>query len=122
MSADLEDPRFTDETAAREALETLVWPNGPVCPRCGNADQVRIAALTTKSARPGLRYCDECKGQFKRGFGHKNAVFTLVERGGSARSFHVEDATKETIIPIICENIDRELPVMTNEANRYSKL
>ena len=74
MSADLEDPRFTDETAAREALETLVWPNGPVCPRCGNADQVRIAALTTKSARPGLRYCDECKGQFTA------TVGTIFER------------------------------------------
>ena len=43
MSADLQDPRFTDETAAREALEAIVWPNGPVCPHCGNADQARIA-------------------------------------------------------------------------------
>jgi transposase-like protein len=211
MSAELQDPRFTDETAAREALEAIVWPNGPVCPHCGNADQARIAALTTNSARPGLRYCDECKGQFtatvgtiferskipltkwwlamhligsskkgisshqlhrmlgvsykstwfmmhrireamrvggltpmggegeivevdetyigrkdgfevKRGFGHKNAVFTLVERGGSARSFHVEDATKDTILPIIRANLSRETHVMTDEANRYSKI
>ena len=60
--------------------------------------------------------------EVKRGFGHKNAVFTLVERGGSARSFHVDDATKETIIPIIRENIDRESHIMTDEANRYSKV
>jgi transposase-like protein len=58
----------------------------------------------------------------KRGFGHKNAVFTLVERGGSARSFHVDDATKETILPIIRENIARESHVMSDEANRYSKI
>lgn len=60
--------------------------------------------------------------EVKRGSGHKNAVFTLVERGGSARSFHVEDATKETIMPIIRANLDREAHVMTDEANRYSKL
>jgi transposase-like protein len=60
--------------------------------------------------------------EVKRGFGHKNAVFTLVERGGLARSFHVEDATKDTILPIIRENLDRETHVMTDEANRYSKI
>jgi transposase-like protein len=64
MSANLQDPRFTDETAAREALEAVVWPNGPTCPHCGNANPDKIAKLTTKSVRPGLHYCDECKGQF----------------------------------------------------------
>src|ERR1019366_6434695 len=63
MTADLQDPRFTDETAAREALEVIVWPNGPTCPHCGNADSNTIAKLTTKSVRPGLYYCNECKEQ-----------------------------------------------------------
>jgi transposase-like protein len=63
MTADLQDPRFTDETAAREALEVIVWPNGPTCPHCGNADSNTIAKLTTKSVRPGLYYCNECKKQ-----------------------------------------------------------
>ena len=212
MSADLQDPRFTDEIAAREALEAIVWPNGPVCPHCGNADQARIAALTTKSARPGLRYCDECKGQFtatvgtiferskipltkwwlaahligssKKGISshqlhrmlgvsykstwfmmhrlreamrvgglapmggegatveidetfvgkregyeakagwvrHKNTVLTLVERGGSARSFHIDEATKENIVPIVRENLGRESHLMTDEARRYEAI
>ena len=64
MPANLQDPRFTDETAAREALEAVVWPDGPTCPHCGNADASKIAELTTKSVRPGLYYCNECKGQF----------------------------------------------------------
>jgi transposase-like protein len=64
MTANLQDPRFTDETAARKALEAVVWPYGPTCPHCGNADASKIAELTTKSVRPGLRYCNECKGQF----------------------------------------------------------
>jgi transposase-like protein len=53
---------------------------------------------------------------------HKNAVLTLVERGGSARSFHVENVTKEDVLPIVRANIDRESHVMTDEAARYAKL
>jgi transposase-like protein len=74
MSANLQDPRFIDETAARQALEAVVWPNGPTCPHCGNADPDKIAKLATKSARPGLHYCNECKGQFTA------TVGTLFER------------------------------------------
>src|ERR1700730_2637887 len=74
MCANLQDPRFTDETAARKALESVVWPNGPFCPHCGNADPDKIAKLTTKSVRPGLHYCNECKGQFTA------TVGTIFER------------------------------------------
>jgi transposase-like protein len=208
-TADIQSKAFTDNDVAREAIEALMWPNGPVCPHCGCTG--KIGRVEGKSARPGLYYCGDCKKQFtvtvgtiferskvplskwwiaihlmasskkgmsahqlhrmlgvayqtawfmehrireamrdgalspmggdggvveidetyigrkdgfevKRGFGHKNAVFTLVERGGSARSFHVTDATKDTILPIIRENIDRESHLMTDEANRYSKI
>ena len=62
-----------------------------------------------------------CKegAEIKRGFGHKNAVLTLVERKGRARSFHVENVTKEQIIPIVLKNAAGESHVMTDEANRY---
>jgi transposase-like protein len=212
MSADLQDPRFTDETAAREALEAIVWPAGRVCPHCGNADQDKLAKLATKSVRPGLYYCNECKKQFtatvgtiferskvpltkwwlamhligssKKGISshqlhrmlgvsykstwfmmhrireamrvgglapmggagqtievdetfigkregfeakpgwvrHKNTVLTLVERGGSVRSFHIDEATKENIVPIVNENLDHESHLMTDEARRYEAI
>ena len=64
MSADLQNPIFTDETAAREALEATVWPFGPNCPHCGNADPDKIAKAQGKSVRPGLYYCSDCNGQF----------------------------------------------------------
>jgi hypothetical protein len=60
--------------------------------------------------------------EIKRSSGHKNAVLTLVERGGVARSFHLESATKDVIMPIVRSNVKRESFVMTDEANRYSKL
>lgn len=66
MTAVFQNPIFQDEEKAREALEAVRWPNGPVCPHCGNADPERIALIggTKKSHRPGLRYCNECKKQF----------------------------------------------------------
>ena len=47
---------------------------------------------------------------------------SLVERNGRARSFHLETATKQEIIPIVRGNVVRESHVMTDEANRYSQL
>ena len=30
-----DNPIFSDATAAREWLEALLWPEGPICPHCG---------------------------------------------------------------------------------------
>jgi transposase-like protein len=207
----LNAPQFLNEEAAFAYVESRLWPNGPVCPHCGNADAKRIRKMEGKTTRLGLHKCYECKGQFtvrqgtifesshlplhlwlqvihlmcaskkgistnqiqrmlscsmktawflthrireamrdgafspmggaggvveidetyigrkdgfevKRGSGHKNAVLTLVERDGKARSFHVEKASKDVVIPIVRENIDRESHVMTDESPVYSKL
>lgn len=64
MGAALENPIFSDEAAAREAFEAIVWPEGKVCPHCGNADQNKIAKARGRSAREGLYYCGRCNGQF----------------------------------------------------------
>jgi transposase-like protein len=64
MSAILQNPIFTDQTEARKWLEARIWPNGPRCPHCGNADQSRIAALHGKVHRAGLYQCNECREQF----------------------------------------------------------
>jgi transposase-like protein len=58
----------------------------------------------------------------KQGVGHKHVVLTLVERGGSVRSFHVDSVKKEDVLPIIRANLDRESHVMTDEAKRYAQL
>ena len=58
------DPRFTDEAAAFAYVEAALWPEGPVCPHCGNANAKRIRKMEGKSTRMGLRNCNECKGQF----------------------------------------------------------
>ena len=62
----LKNPIFSDETKAREWLEARVWPEGPTCPHCGNADQDRITGLQGKAHRPGVYQCNEqeCREQF----------------------------------------------------------
>jgi transposase-like protein len=58
---------FSDETAARELLESMRWPNGPECPVCGQTSTVyRMLKLATskKPGRPGLLRCRQCKKQF----------------------------------------------------------
>ncbi len=66
MTAVFQHPMFHDEDKAREALEAELWPNGPICRHCGNADASKIAKVEGKkrSHRAGLYYCNECKSQF----------------------------------------------------------
>ncbi len=62
---DLTDPIFNDENAAREHLEGVRWPNGPICPHCGaTAEQIAKVEGAKRTHRPGLYYCNGCKGQF----------------------------------------------------------
>jgi hypothetical protein len=55
----------------------------------------------------------------RRGTGHKHAVLSLVERGGEARTVHVEDVKTRTVVPIVNANIAREARVMTDDALQY---
>jgi len=200
---------FNDEIAARKALEAVRWPNGPTCPHCGSVEG--IVALTTKSARPGLKYCNACKGQFtatvgtvferskipltkwwlashlmgssKKGFSahqmhrtlgvtyktawfmamrireamkdmgmepmggegphieadetyignkhgvkkarsthHKHAVFTVLERGGRARSFHIDKVTATELAKVMAKHANPASTLNTDEALRYRKM
>lgn len=63
MSSLLENPIFTDETKAREWLESRVWPQGPICPHCGATDD-DVTKLEGKAHRPGLYQCSQCREQF----------------------------------------------------------
>lgn len=59
---DLTRPEFADAEKAREYLEGIRWPDGPVCPHCGGFE--RVSRITGKTARPGLIFCGDCRRQF----------------------------------------------------------
>jgi len=52
-------------------------------------------------------------------FGAKEAVLTLVERGGRARSFHVANVTSKTLRTVIVQTADRASHLMTDGARMY---
>ena len=64
VKLDLRKPIYHDDDAARAHLETLLWPDGPTCPHCGNCDAKRIILMQGKTTRPGLYKCKECRKPF----------------------------------------------------------
>lgn len=208
---DLTKPIYHDDNAAREHLESLLWPFGPVCPRCGVMED-RITKLKGKSTRPGVYKCKDCRKPFtvtvgtvmerskiplckwvlaaqlmassKKGMSAKQlermlgtnyetawflmhrlrecaldpkrapiggenkvveadetyiggrgknahkgkpvpqkmAVFSLVERDGEVRSFHVTNVNAKTLRPILVKNASRKSYLMTDESTVYPKL
>jgi transposase-like protein len=59
--SDLSATFFHDEAAAYAKLEGILWPHGPVCPRCGSLDRI----TKVKGGRMGLWRCGPCKRQFR---------------------------------------------------------
>lgn len=59
---DLQNPIFTNDNAAREHLESLHWPMGPVCPHCKTVDKATL--MQGKTTRAGLYKCNECRKPF----------------------------------------------------------
>lgn len=205
----LDNPIFHDEQKAREYLEAVRWPTGPVCPHCGNCENVY--ELNGNAHRPGLYKCAECRKQFSvtvgtlfershvplhkwlmtvhllcsskkghsshqihrmigvtyktawfmthrireamkdpifskqlgggggtveadetfwgnkdkkhrsaRGYAHKEKIFSLVERGGKVRSFHVESVGAKTLRPIMEKQIAEDTHIVTDEMATYT--
>src|SRR5688572_30036196 len=59
----LSAPYFHSEAAAYEFVEARLWPQGPICPKCGV-----IGAhykLKGKSTRPGVYKCKDCRKPFR---------------------------------------------------------
>jgi transposase-like protein len=63
MSSHLNKPQFQNADKAREYLEAVRWPNGPICPHCGTVSKDHYA-LQGKAHRPGLWKCKDCRSQF----------------------------------------------------------
>lgn len=63
MPSVLDKPYFRDEAAAYAKVESIVWPNGPVCVHCG--ETARLGLMKGKATRPGLYKCYACRKQFR---------------------------------------------------------
>jgi len=55
--------QFQTPDKARQHLEAVRWPNGPICPHCGSLSKNHYA-LQGKAHRSGLWKCKDCRKQF----------------------------------------------------------
>ena len=211
--SDLSKPIFHSEDLARVFLEKQRWPDGPVCPFCGQFETV--VTLASASYKPGWYHCKDCRKKFtvrvgtlyershvplhkwllathllcssKKGMSahqlhrsigvtyktawfmfhriregmapskggqlggegkfveadetviggkernkHKSkrnkknigavgkqVAFSLVERGGKVRSYHVANFSAKTLRPILMAQVDRKSTLMTDDAGQY---
>ena len=53
---------FHNEEAAYACVEARVWPNGPICPKCGERE--RVSKMKGKSTRIGTYKCYKCRMPF----------------------------------------------------------
>lgn len=60
-NTNLFEPRFQNADKAREYLEALHWPHGPICPHCTSDNATRLEGA---KHRAGLVQCNDCRQQF----------------------------------------------------------
>ena len=84
-------PHFRDDTAAREYLESILWPDGPVCCHCGSLKHY-------KTKRAGVYRCaeKECRKDFTV------TMRTVMERSKIAlhkwlQAFHLMCSSKKGV-------------------------
>jgi transposase-like protein len=90
-------------------------------------EAMRTGELTPFGGEGGVVEVDETFIGIKDGytkqrhaFHHKVAVLSLVHREtGQSRSFVVDGVSRETIIPLVMKNVQRETYIMTDEARVY---
>jgi transposase-like protein len=209
-SSVLNAPHFQNEDAAFAYVEGRLWPHGPICHHCGNADAKRMRRMQGKTTRQGLIKCYECGKPFTvrmgtifesshlplhlwlqvihlmcaskkgistrqiqrmlscsmktawflshrireamaekhgifvdplggagvtleadeayiardakkklKGPGPKETVFSLVERGGNVRSFHLAHVTASNLESILLRHSSEQSAFMTDKAQAY---
>jgi transposase-like protein len=82
-------------------------------PPMGGAGQTIEADWIYVGRKPGTKVG-------RGGAGHMNPVFTLVERDGSARSFHMPNVRGEKLHAVMAVHADRQSHLMTDEARAFT--
>jgi transposase-like protein len=90
----------------REAMKEPAWPG-----QLGGNGKIVESDETYFGQKKGIRK--------QRGFRHKHAVMSLVERGGKVRSFHVERVNSESVRKVLTAQVDPASRLMTDEAIYY---
>jgi transposase-like protein len=104
----------------REAMKEDVASSGPLGGegKTVEADETYIGKRETPRTPSPQR-----KGRpyLKSGGNQKRTVVGLVERGGSVRMFHLNDATASTVRDVLVRNVDRASILYTDASRLYTR-
>ncbi|TPK98049.1 IS1595 family transposase [Mesorhizobium sp. B2-4-12] len=104
----------------REAMKEDVASSGPLGGegKTVEADETYIGKRETpRKPRKGAPYTKKGKG----GGAQKRIVVGLVERGGKARMFHLNDATAATVRDVLVRNVSRDTTLYTDSSRLYTR-
>jgi transposase-like protein len=106
----------------REAMKEDVKSSGPLGGegKTVEADEMYIGKRETPRKLARGRIAKPTKSG-KSGGAQKRIVVGLVERGGKARMFHLNDATKATVRDVLVRNADRGSILYTDESRLYTE-
>jgi len=93
-------------------------------PPMGGKDKTVEADETYVGNKTALKKKRALQRQGVKGWGgtnNKYTVVSLVERGGTIRSFHIDKANKAKIREILVRNVDRQSRLVTDESNLYKE-
>jgi transposase-like protein len=99
------------EAMRRGGLEPMGGPGKIV--EVDEAYHGTVAEARVSKQRQGRPY------KHRKHVGQKRAIVSLVERGGSVRSFHVPTADAATVAKIVRENVHAETRLHTDESKLY---
>jgi transposase-like protein len=105
----------------REAMKEDVASSGPLGGegKTVEADEMYIGKRETPRKLARGRIATPTKSG-KSGGAQKRIVVGLVERGGKARMFHLNDATKATVRDVLVRNADRASTLYTDSSRLYT--
>lgn len=105
-------------------LREAAKPVGNVTPKMGSGGGVVEADETyIGTDKDKLAESVAIRGRKpKAGYGHKNAVFALVERGGQVRSFHISGSMFEGVKQALQANVSLEAYLQTDQASMYNNI
>jgi transposase-like protein len=107
----------------REAMKEDVASSGPLGGegKTVEADETYIGKRETprnpSPQRKGRPFTKKGKG----GGAQKRIVVGLVERGGKARMFHLNDATASTVRDVLVRNVSRDSVLYTDSSRLYTR-
>jgi transposase-like protein len=93
----------------------------------GGEGEIVEADETYHGVRETRRVSKQRKGRpftkaGKTGSAHKRIIVGLVERGGKVRTFHVQNATVETVRDILTKNVSNKSILHTDESRLYTTM